>query len=66
MEENVFAEKITDYDVLKKRFGEMYYILPKLATNKMILSLTQKEHLRGLVAERNHFDIVDFLDSIRN
>lgn len=66
MKEEDFKNLETDYDILHKTFGETYYVLSKLANNKKILSLTQKEHLRGLVQERNHFDIADFLDSIRN
>jgi hypothetical protein len=66
MNEEVYKELITDYDILHKTFGETYYILPKLASNKKILSVTQKQQLSTLVSERNHFDIVDFLDSIRN
>lgn len=66
MSEEIYKELITDYDILHKTFGETYYILPKLASNKKILSETQKQQLSTLVSERNHFDIVDFLDSIRN
>jgi len=66
MKEEDYNELKTGYEILHKTFGETYYVLPKLANNKKILSMTQKQQLRDLVAERNHFDIVDFLDSIRN
>ena len=60
------AEFETDYEILRHTFGEEYFILERILKSKVILTEQQKKELVALIGERNHFDILWFVNKIRN
>ena len=56
----------TDYEMLQYTFGEEYFILDRIIKRKIILSQSQKQELEQLIEERNHFDILWFVNLLRN
>ena len=60
------AEFETDYEILQHTFGEEYFVLERILKRKVILTEQQKQELAELIGERNHFDILWFVNKIRN
>ncbi len=58
------AEHPTDYEMLREAFGSEYFICRRIK-NKMVLSHPQKQELHKLIDERNHFEILNLVTSIR-
>ena len=58
-------ENDTDYKILENNFGNEYFILKRIKIHKTILSSQQKEELNKLVHERDHFDILRFVNKLR-
>ena len=56
----------TDYEILQHTFGEEYFILERILKSKVVLTEKQKQELVALIGERNHFDILWFVNKIRN
>ncbi len=68
MERNDITEigKQTDYEVLQNYFGEEYFVLQQITKNKIVLSPQQIQFLETLIGDRNHYDIVEFVNKLRN
>ena len=62
----MMAEFETDYEILQHTFGEEYFILERILKRKIVLTTQQKQELTELIGERNHFDILWFVNKIRN
>ena len=60
------SEVETDYEVLSHTFGEEYFVLRRILKRKVVLTPMQKKELAKLIEERNHFDILNFVNKIRN
>lgn len=58
------AENATDYEMLREAFGSEYFIFSRIR-NKRVLDPDQKQKLHELIDERNHFDILNLVQSIR-
>jgi hypothetical protein len=58
------AENITDYEMLREAFGDGYFIFSRIK-NKVPLNPLQQEELQNLVEERNHFEILHLVNSLR-
>lgn len=58
------AEKQTDYEMLREAFGSGYFIFNRIR-NKMILDLCQQRKLHELIEDRNHFEILSLVRSLR-
>ena len=56
----------TDYEILRHTFGEEYFVLERILKSKVVLTESQRQELVALIGERNHFDILWFVNKIRN
>ena len=54
----------TDYEILEQAFGSGYFVLFRMK-NKILLSEKQKAILSGMIEERNHFEILFFINALR-
>ena len=57
-------ENLTDYEMLRKAFGNEYFIFRRIK-NKMPLDSGQKQQLNKLIDDRNHFEILHLVKSLR-
>ena len=62
----MMTEPETDFEMLRHTFGEEYFVLRRILKNKAVLTQEQKQELLHLIGERNHFDILSFVNKIRN
>ena len=62
----MLTEFETDYEILRHTFGEEYFVLVRILKRKKVLTPLQKQELVELIVERNHFDILMFINKIRN
>ena len=62
----MIAESETDYEMLQRTFGNEYFILKRIIKSKALLTQEQKQELVHLMGERNHFDILWFVNKIRS
>ena len=60
------VEKQTDYEVLQNYFGDWYFVLHRITKNKITLSKQQMQFLEALIDDRDHYDIVGFVNKLRS
>ena len=63
-EDKVLSIAETDFDILEKYFGVGYFVLFKIKKGVLLLPY-QKQELLYLLEERNHFEILCFVNNLR-
>lgn len=65
MKDTIEIEHNTDYEMLETAFGKDYFIILQIK-NKIFLTQQQKYNLQNLIDERNHLEILWFVNELRS